>query len=33
MATVVYGVGLLVAAQALDWPDAEEVNAVFERYS
>jgi hypothetical protein len=33
MATVVYGVGLLVAARALDWPVAEEVNAIFERYS
>ncbi|HEX5608957.1 MAG TPA: hypothetical protein VFX45_02555 [Solirubrobacterales bacterium] len=32
MATVVYGVGLLVAAQALDWPIAEEVNTIFERY-
>jgi hypothetical protein len=32
MATVVYGVGLLVAAQALGWPDAEEVNAVFARF-
>jgi len=32
MATVVYGVGLLVAAQALGWPDAEAVNAVFARF-
>jgi hypothetical protein len=32
MATVVYGVGLLVAAQALGWPDAEKVNAVFARF-
>lgn len=32
MATVVYGVGLLVAAQALVWPIAKEINTVFERY-
>jgi hypothetical protein len=32
MATVVYGIGLLVAAQTLAWPDAEEINAIFERY-
>ena len=32
MATAVYGLGLLVSAQALGWPDATEVNAVFERY-
>ncbi len=32
MATAAYGVGLLVSAQSLEWPDAEEVNAVFERY-
>jgi hypothetical protein len=32
MATVVYGVGLLVAAQALGWPDADEINAIFARY-
>ena len=28
MATVVYGVGLLVAAKALGWPDADEVALV-----
>lgn len=33
MATVVYGVGLLVAAQALGWPDADEVEAIFARFS
>jgi hypothetical protein len=31
MACVVYGVGLLVAAQSLDWPDADEVEAIFAR--
>lgn len=33
MATVVYGVGLLVAARALGWPDADEVEAIFARFS
>jgi hypothetical protein len=33
MATVVYGVGLLVTAQALGCPDADEVEAVFARSS
>jgi len=32
MATVVYGLGLLVAARSLDWPDADAVEAVFARY-
>jgi uncharacterized protein DUF5677 len=32
MATVVYGLGLLIAAQSLDWPDAEEVERIFARY-
>lgn len=32
MASVVYGVGLLVAARSLDWPDANEVEAIFARY-
>jgi Family of unknown function (DUF5677) len=32
MATTVYGVGLLVAAQALGWPDADEVETIFARY-
>lgn len=32
MATVVYGVGLLVAAQSLGWPDADEIEAIFARY-
>lgn len=32
MASVVYGVGLLVAAQALGWPDANEVEAIFARF-
>lgn len=31
-ATVVYGLGLYVAAEALGWPSADEVNAVFTRY-
>jgi len=32
MATVVYGLGLLVAAQALGWPDAGEVERIFDRF-
>lgn len=32
MATAVYGIGLLVAAQALGWPDADEVDAIFARH-
>jgi hypothetical protein len=32
MATTVYGVGLLVGAQALGWPDANEVEAIFARF-
>ena len=32
MATVVYGLGLLVAAEALGWPDAAEVESIFERF-
>lgn len=32
MATVVHDVDLLVAAEVLDWPVAEEVKAIFERY-
>jgi hypothetical protein len=32
MATVVYGIGLLVAAQSLGWPDADEIEAIFARY-
>jgi len=32
MATTVYGVGLLVAAQALGWPDADEVETIFARF-
>ncbi len=33
MATVVYGVGLLIAAQSLGWPDADEVEAIFASHS
>lgn len=29
-ATVVYGIGLLVAAQSLGWPDADQVEAIFD---
>jgi ribosomal protein S18 acetylase RimI-like enzyme len=32
MASVVYGLGLLVAARSLGWPDAGEVEAIFARY-
>lgn len=32
MATVIFGLALLVAAEALNWPDAGEITAVFERY-
>jgi hypothetical protein len=32
MATVVYALGLYVAAQSLGWPDAQRVDAAFERY-
>lgn len=32
MASVVYGLGLLVAARSLGWPDAGEVQAIFARY-
>ncbi|HSS03979.1 MAG TPA: hypothetical protein VLK89_02170 [Solirubrobacterales bacterium] len=32
MATVVYGLGLLIAAQVLGWPNAEEVERIFARY-
>lgn len=32
MATVVYALGLYVAAESLGWPEAEEVNAIFHRY-
>jgi hypothetical protein len=32
MATVIYALGLYVAAAALGWPDAHEVTSVFERY-
>ena len=31
-ATVVYGVGLLVAAQSLGWPDADQIEAIFDRF-
>ena len=33
MATVVYGLGLLVAAEALGWPDATAIEDVFDRFS
>lgn len=33
MATAVYGVGLLVSAQALGYPDADVVEAIFARHS
>lgn len=32
MATVVYGLGLYVAAQSLGWPGAHQVTAAFDRY-
>lgn len=32
MATVVYALGLYVAAQSLGWPDARRVNGAFDRY-
>jgi hypothetical protein len=32
MATVVYALGLYVAAQSLGWPDANRVTAAFDRY-
>jgi transcriptional regulator with XRE-family HTH domain len=32
MATVIFGLGLLVAAQSLGWPDADEVTRIFERH-
>jgi Family of unknown function (DUF5677) len=32
MATVIFGLGLLVVAQSLGWPDADEITAIFERY-
>jgi hypothetical protein len=31
MATVIYGLGLLVAGQSLGWPGAEDVERVFAR--
>jgi hypothetical protein len=33
MATVVYGLGLLVASDALGWPEATEVERIFARFS
>jgi hypothetical protein len=33
MATAVYGLGLLVASEALGWPDAAEVDDIFDRFS
>jgi hypothetical protein len=33
MATAVYGLGLLVAAETLRWPDAAEVERIFDRLS
>ena len=33
MATAVYGLGLLVAAESLGWPDAAEVDRIFDRFS
>jgi hypothetical protein len=32
MATVIFGLSLLLAAEALRWPDATAVEAIFERY-
>jgi Family of unknown function (DUF5677) len=32
MATVIYGLGLLVAGQSLGWPETEEVEGVFDRF-
>jgi hypothetical protein len=32
MATVVYGIALLVAAESLGWPDFDEIEAIFARY-
>jgi hypothetical protein len=32
MATVVYALGLYVAAESLGWPSAERVTAAFDRY-
>lgn len=32
MATVIFGLSLLVASAALDWPNADDVAAIFERY-
>lgn len=31
-ATVVYGIGLLIAAQSLGWPDTDQIEAVFDRF-
>jgi hypothetical protein len=32
MATVIFGLSLLILAEALGWPSADEVVAIFERY-
>jgi hypothetical protein len=33
IATVIFGLALFVVAEALDWPDADELTAIFDRYS
>jgi hypothetical protein len=33
IATVIFGLALLVVAEALGWPDAGELTAIFDRYS
>ena len=32
MATVIFGLSLLIAAAALGWPKSVDVEAIFERY-
>jgi len=32
MATVIFGLSLLILADALGWPKADDVVAIFERY-
>jgi hypothetical protein len=32
MATVIFGLTLLILADVLGWPNADEVVAIFERY-
>lgn len=33
MATVIFGLALLMVARALGWPDADQITAIFDRYA